>query len=109
MWSNFIICVCQYFVYFNLFFIIGRSHLLKKDTCLRREGEPLLFIVVVYCCCLLLFVVSKRNDKPYQRRWVVFDGEDLKYFKAKGEKVSHTIQYNTNLLSLSPSLSLSLC
>ena len=30
---------------------------------------------------------SKKNDKPYQRRWVVFDGEDLKYFKAKGEKV----------------------
>ncbi|XP_019855675.1 PREDICTED: arf-GAP with Rho-GAP domain, ANK repeat and PH domain-containing protein 1-like isoform X2 [Amphimedon queenslandica] len=31
---------------------------------------------------------GKRNDKPYQRRWVVFDGEDLKYFKAKGEKES---------------------
>jgi hypothetical protein len=31
---------------------------------------------------------GRRNDKPYQKRWVVFDGEYLKYFRHKGEKVS---------------------
>ena len=35
----------------------------------------------------LIFVCRRRNDRPWQKRWIVFIAEELKYYKTKGVKV----------------------
>ena len=31
-------------------------------------------------------VCSRRNERPWQKRWVTFNGSELKYFKNKADK-----------------------
>lgn len=41
--------------------------------------EGVNFAELSLCC-------RRRNERPWQRRWVVFDGSELKYFRNKGDK-----------------------
>jgi len=65
---------------------ICRCLKLKKDSCLRRAGECfcLRFIAAILSKCV--FVCRRRNERPWQRRWVTFNGSELKYFKNKTDK-----------------------
>ena len=35
---------------------------------------------------LLSSLLRRRNERPWQRRWVVFNGSELKYFRNKLDK-----------------------
>lgn len=45
-------------------------------------------------CQCLIFVCRRRNDRPWQKRWIVFIAEELKYYKTKGVKVWPSFHYD---------------
>ena len=72
------VCVCVYVcMYVHMYMYIIHSYY-----------DYVIFII--FC--------RKKNERPYQKRWVVFDGEELKYFRNKGEKVNHTRDYTKGYL-----------
>lgn len=60
------------------------------------ETKTAMFSVLLVIVCLLLVVIhrklimflmhSRRNERPWQKRWMTFNGSELKYFKNQSDK-----------------------
>jgi len=46
-----------------------------------HQYQLVLRVVLLLCSC------SKKSERPWQKRWVTFNGTELKYFRNKGDKV----------------------
>ena len=75
-------CVCKYYI------LLFRSPKPRKASCTRKGGKCVMYVCMHNVRVFLFSCFSRRNDHPWQKRWVTFNGSELKYFRNKSDKES---------------------